>query len=156
MAGVHIARTFAHVGAKTHYNINPVELYDLASVQQDLGWSHESKQTILGAEKILGLKSYYAKGLEEETDIFLNYTYSGEKLSDVNYFAREPQYNRSICTLMTQTKPFLQHVAYGWSKQHDEGNRANNGNIIRFGADVDTPQSILGQASYDQSGLKTI
>ena len=51
----------AHVGAKTHYNINPVELYDLASVQQDLGWSHESKQTIHSAEKILGLKSYYAR-----------------------------------------------------------------------------------------------
>lgn len=97
----------AHSGAKTHYNINPMELYDLAIVQQDLGWSYEGERTLLSAESIVGLKSFYEQHEDEETDIFLNYTFSGEKLLDANYFATEPQYNRSTCNLDDPDETFL-------------------------------------------------
>jgi hypothetical protein len=75
-----------HEGAREHYNVNPLELYNLATVQRDLGWELESLETLRAAKQFASEQNGYRRGLAEIYTKDRRWTYDKEPMKDPHFF----------------------------------------------------------------------
>ena len=79
-----------HKGATDHYNANPAELFDLATVQSNLGWHAASEATLAVANKIFSQISTYYRDIDHFDFLDPHWTYDKESALDPNFHSESP------------------------------------------------------------------